>query len=89
MNSTLDFKPELSPTTMASPSAPAPALTAVTVKLPSFWTLNLEAWFQHPEAQCTLRSVTSSETRYFHVVSALDTPTAVRGTVSLQFSHTT
>lgn len=74
---TPDLKFESSATTMVSSSAPAPALAAVTVKLPSFWTINLEAWFQHAKAQVALWGVTSPETRCFHVVSALDAPTAV------------
>lgn len=61
---------------MASPSTPA--LAAVTIKIPTFWTVNPEAWFQHAEAQFALRNVTSSEMRYFYVVSSLDAPTAIR-----------
>lgn len=67
---------ELNFPALASPSTPA--LTAVTVKLPTFSTLNPEAWFQHAEAQFVLQNVTSSEMRYFPIVSALDAPTLIR-----------
>lgn len=66
-------------------SSPTPALAAVTIKLPTLWTVNLEAWFQHPEAQFALQNVTSSDT---HVVSALDAPTALRVAPFLSNSST-
>lgn len=36
------------------------------------------AWFQQAEAQLMLRSITTSEMRYFYVVSMLDVPSLVR-----------
>lgn len=53
-------------------------MEAVAVKLPILWISNLNAWFQQAEAQFVLHNMTTSETRYFYVVSVLDAPTAVR-----------
>lgn len=56
----------------------APAVYAATVKLPEFWEHDPEPWFQHVEAQFRLRGITADETRYFHVVAALDARTTRR-----------
>lgn len=50
----------------------APSLSMVSVKLPSFWTLNSDVWFQQAAAQFALCNITSSEVRYFYMVSVLD-----------------
>lgn len=55
-----------------------PALAAVAVKLPAFWTTNPEAWFNNAKAQFALHHITLEETCYFHIVSALDASTSVR-----------
>ena len=57
---------------------PVPAVYAATVKLPEFWQQDPEPWFQHVEAQFRLRGITADETRYYHVVSALDAQTTRR-----------
>jgi hypothetical protein len=51
---------------------------AVAVKLPTFWAANPRAWFAQADAQLALRKVTCEETKYWHVVSALDQDTAAR-----------
>ena len=58
--------------------AVAPAVSAVTVKLPDFWQHDPEPWFQHIEAQFNLRGITGDDTRYYHVVAALDPSTTRR-----------
>lgn len=58
--------------------AAAPVVYAATVKLPEFWQHDPEPWFQHIEAQFRLRGITTDETRYFHVVAALDSSTTRR-----------
>lgn len=59
-------------------AAAAPAVFAATVKLPDFWQHDPEPWFQHVEAQFHLRGITTDETKYFHVVAALDSATTRR-----------
>lgn len=54
------------------------AVESVSLKLPTFWTSSAPAWFAQAEAQFALRHVTQDDTKYYHVVSALDTNTATR-----------
>ena len=49
---------------------------AIAVKLPHFWTINPEIWFHQAEAQFAWRYVVSEETKYYHVLAALDQNTA-------------
>lgn len=56
----------------------APAVFSATVKLPEFWQHDPEPWFQHVEAQFHLRGITTDDTKYFHVVAALDSATTRR-----------
>ena len=51
---------------------------AVTVKLPVFWTTSATAWFSQAEAKFAIRKITEADTKYYHVVSALDSATAKR-----------
>lgn len=51
---------------------------AVSLKLPTFWTSQPEVWFAQAEAQFNLRRITADDTKYFHVLSALDQETATR-----------
>lgn len=51
---------------------------AVALKLPTFWTSNPEAWFMQVEAQFAIRNITADDTKYYYVVSALDSATATR-----------
>ena len=53
-------------------------ISSVAVKLPTFWQTNTAAWFIQAEAQFALRGITADDTRYYHVVAALDTDTANR-----------
>ena len=53
-------------------------VTAVSVKLPTFWQKSPAAWFIQAEAQFHLRNITCDPTKYYHVVAALDTETADR-----------
>ena len=51
---------------------------AVTLKLPSFWTQQPSVWFAQTEAQFAIRKIVQEETKYYHVVAALDQETATR-----------
>ena len=51
---------------------------AVSLKLPTFWTAQPQVWFQQAEAQFTIRSITSDQTKYAYTVAALDQDTASR-----------
>ena len=54
------------------------SIEAVALKLPTFWTTCPLAWFAQTEGQFALRNLSSDDTRYFHVVAALDSQTATR-----------
>ncbi|KAK3792624.1 hypothetical protein RRG08_035956 [Elysia crispata] len=54
------------------------SIEAVALKLPTFWTTCPLAWFAQTEAQFALRNLSSDDTKYFHVVAALDSQTATR-----------
>ncbi|XP_059839225.1 E3 ubiquitin-protein ligase RNF185 isoform X1 [Hypanus sabinus] len=56
----------------------AASVHAVSLKLPSFWTLRPHLWFQQAEAQFLIRQITSDSTRYYYVVSSLDQETAAQ-----------
>ncbi|GFS03142.1 Gag pol protein [Elysia marginata] len=51
---------------------------SIALKLPTFWVSNALAWFAQAEAQFALRNISQDETKYYHVVAALDTTTANR-----------
>jgi len=53
-------------------------VAAVALKLPIFWTERAEVWFAQAEAQFITKKVTSDETRFYHIVQALDQETATR-----------
>lgn len=55
-----------------------PVVYAATVKLPDFWQHDPAPWFQHIEAQFHLRGITVDDTKYYHVVAALDSSTTRR-----------
>ncbi|CAL9696567.1 unnamed protein product [Knipowitschia caucasica] len=59
-------------------AAAAPAVFAATIRLPDFWQNDPEPWFQHVDAQFHLRGITTDDTKYFHVVAALDSATTRR-----------
>lgn len=54
------------------------SVDAVALKLPTFWNTCPAAWFAQTEAQFALRDITSDDTKYYYVVSALDANTATR-----------
>ncbi|RUS78761.1 hypothetical protein EGW08_013477 [Elysia chlorotica] len=54
------------------------SIETVALKLPTFWTTCPSAWFAQTEAQFALRGITADETKYYHVVAALDPDTASR-----------
>ncbi len=49
-----------------------PDASAVSVKIPPFWTSRPEVWFAQVEAQFSNKHIVSQDTRYYYVVSALD-----------------
>ena len=51
---------------------------AVAVKLPTFWSSQPDVWFAQVEAQFHLRKITADETKYYHVLAALDQDTATK-----------
>ena len=51
---------------------------AVALKLPTFWTSQPRVWFLQAEAQFAIRKITADETKYYHVLAALDQDTAAR-----------
>ena len=53
-------------------------VSAVAIKLPTFWISGPEAWFAQTEAQFAIRGINQDDTKYFHVVAALDNDTATR-----------
>ena len=61
-----------------SDAAASVAINSVTIKLPVFYTSQVELWFLQAEAQFSLRSpkISTQEQRYFHVLAALPEPVA-------------
>ncbi|XP_037580380.1 uncharacterized protein LOC119463625 [Dermacentor silvarum] len=57
-------------------TADAPAISAVDVKLPPFWTADPELWFLQVESQFAARRITADQTKYHHVVGSLPPKTA-------------
>ena len=53
-------------------------VSAVAIKLPTFWSHKANIWFAQAEAQFSLRGITGDETKYAHIVSALDENSAER-----------
>ena len=58
--------------------APPAAISAVSIKLPPFWTTRPEVWSRQVEAQFQTRNpvITAGLTKFHHVVAALDNVTA-------------
>ncbi|GFR84810.1 retrovirus-related Pol polyprotein [Elysia marginata] len=54
------------------------AVDRVALKLPTFWVSSPAAWFAQAEAHFALKNITQDDTKYYHVVSTLDTNTATR-----------
>ena len=44
------------------------AVESGSIKLPTFWVLNPDAWFVQAEAQFALRHMPQDKTKYFHVI---------------------
>ena len=47
-------------------------IDAVSVKLPSFWTENPEAWFLRAESQFNTKGIKLDDTKYDHIIQSLD-----------------
>ena len=54
------------------------AIAAVSVRLPSFWASKPVAWFAQVEARFIISGVTKDETKYAHLVTALDDELSTR-----------
>ncbi|GFR61857.1 Gag pol protein [Elysia marginata] len=54
------------------------AVESVALKLVTFWVSSCLAWFTQAEAQFAIRNISQDDTKYYHVVAALDTNTANR-----------
>ena len=52
--------------------------TNALIKLPEFWESSPATWFAQTEAQFALRGITDDAAKYYHVVSALGSSTALR-----------
>ena len=58
---------------MSKPMAAASFdINAVTVKIPEFWADNARVWFAQTEAQFAVRGVTSSLTKFYYCMGALN-----------------
>ena len=67
---------------MEEKSAPF-TTSVVTVKLPTFWTHRAQIWFHQAEVQFNLRNIVVDDTKYWHLVAALDETAAERVCVML------
>ena len=52
-----------------------PEENAVSLKLPTLWTSQPEVWFTQAQAQFNLQGISTSDTKYFYVLAALDQET--------------
>ena len=59
------------PTLAAGTVNQADSLSAVSLKLPVFWPDSCESWFINAESQFHLKNITSSVTKFHHVVASL------------------
>ena len=62
------------PTTLSA----ANLLTAIAVKLPSFWPDNIKTWLAQSELQFHLKGVTCNQTKFDYVVQAMSQSDAVK-----------
>ena len=61
-----------------APRVEAARVSAVSVKLPPFWSDKTALWFAQAEAQFALRNITEQRTKFNHVLAILDSRTAER-----------
>ena len=59
-------------------------VASVALKLPQFWPEQSTIWFAQTEAQFAIKNITVKLTKFYHVVTALDGPTAQRVTDLLE-----
>ncbi|KAK3701031.1 hypothetical protein RRG08_063284 [Elysia crispata] len=52
-----------------------PNISASSLKLPEFWTTSPEVWFARVEAQFGTKNISTEQTKYDYIVSALDVKT--------------
>ena len=53
-------------------------VTAVTVKLPPFYTSNARFWFAHAEQQFFFKNITADDTKFGHLVTAIQEDVALK-----------
>ena len=51
-------------------------LGAISLKIPTFWPEDADIWFSQTKAQFECKGITSSRTKYFHLVGSLNQSTA-------------
>ncbi|XP_064485914.1 uncharacterized protein LOC135398443 [Ornithodoros turicata] len=56
---------------IAAPLLPPTQVSAVALKLPTFWAADPVVWFGQAEAQFALRRISDQLTKFYHVVAAL------------------
>ena len=61
-----------SASTSTTASESTAAVSAVSLKIPTFWHSRPEVWFSLIESQFATRAITVDDTKYHHAVSALD-----------------
>lgn len=63
----------------------AGAVSATALKLPTIWTKSPEAWFRIAEAQFALKRITTDQTKFDYLITAITEDLAIRFRQQLEF----